>query len=131
MRSTKDVEAYLLRMGRRFHEVGEGTWIVRGEREEAVAVSCAEPLVFCRVGVGPAPAPGTAGREALFERLLTLNASVLVHAAYGLDGQTVVLAAALPLENLDYNELEALLAELDMAATQQLPELRATLGSAS
>lgn len=135
MRTSKDVEAYLLRMGRTYHEVGghdvaeggDGTWMVRVEREETAIVRCSDPLLVTRVDVGPAPAAGAKGREALFEKLLRLNATGLVHAAYGIDDGTVVLAAALPLENLDYNELEALLAELDLAAAQQIPEIRAGL----
>lgn len=127
MRTSKDVEAYLLRMGRRFHEVAEGTWIVRAEREETVAVRCSDPLLVTRLEVGPIPPAGAPDREALFEKLLRLNATALVHAAYGVDDQTLVLAAALPLENLDYNELEALLGEIDEAATHQLPDIRAAL----
>ena len=124
MRSSKDVEAYIIRMGRAFHEVGEGTWIVKAERGDAVAVSCADPLVVARLEVGLLPKDG---REALFDKLLRLNAGALVHAAYGLDGELLVLAAALPLENLDFNELEALLGEIDLAAAQQLPDIRALL----
>jgi len=34
------------------------------------------------------------------------------------------LSAALELENLDYNELGAVVAEFDLAVAQQLPKLR-------
>ncbi len=67
-------------------------------------------------------------REKLFQHLLKLNATALVHSAYGLDGERIVLAAALELENLDYNELDAILAEVDLALVQQLPEIRKLAG---
>jgi hypothetical protein len=80
---------------------------------------------IARVEIGDAP---KANREPLFEHLLRLNATTLVHAAYGLDGDRIVLAAALEMENLDYNELEALLAEFDLALGQQLPKISELAG---
>ena len=47
-----------------------------------------------------------------------------MHAAYGIEGNTIVLSAALELRNLDLNELEAVLADLDMALANQVPDLR-------
>jgi hypothetical protein len=127
MRSNKDVESYLLRMGRPFREAGEGTFVLAIE-SISVAVRVAAPLLLARVEIGAAPKDT---RLSLFEHLLRLNAGALVHAAYGLDGDMVVLAAALELENLDYNELDALLAEIDLALSQQLPKIRELAGHAS
>ena len=120
MRTQKDVEAYLLRMGRPHTEATDGTFVVRVEGG-SVALKVEPPLVLSRVEVGPVP---TTGREALFEHLLGLNGSALVHAAYAIEDGKIVLAAALELENLDYNELDALVAELDLALAQQLPKIR-------
>jgi hypothetical protein len=120
MRTQKDVEAYLLRMGRPHNEASDGTFVVRVEGG-TVAVKVEPPLVLTRVEMGPLP---KTGREALFQHLLVLNATALVHAAYGIDDDKLVLSAALELENLDYNELDALIAELDLALAQQLPKIR-------
>lgn len=121
MRSHKDVEAYLLRMDRKFDEVSEGTYAV-ALGTGTLVVKCAEPLVVARVPIGELPPQA---REALYEHLLRLNATALVHSAYGIDGTGIVLAAALELENLDFNELDALLAEFDLALAEQLPAIRA------
>ena len=51
-------------------------------------------------------------------------ATALVHAAYGIEGESIVLSAALELQSLDLNELEAVLADLDMALANQVPTLR-------
>jgi hypothetical protein len=127
MRSSKDVESYLLRMGRPFKDTDDGTTFVVNIDSVRVAVKLAPPLLLARVEIGAVPAKD---REKLFGHLLKLNATALVHSAYGLDGDRIVLAAALELENLDYNELDAVLAEVDLALVQQLPEIRSLAGHA-
>lgn len=131
MRSNKDVESYLLRMGRPFKEADESTFLV-SVGAVTVAVKVAPPLVLSRCEIGQLPPAGAAGkaREPLYEQLLRLNATALVHGAYGIDGDRIVLAAALELENLDYNELDAILAEMDLALVQQLPKIRELAGGA-
>jgi hypothetical protein len=59
----------------------------------------------------------------LFKRLLEYNASDLMHASYGIEGSTVVLAAALALDNLDPNELDATLSDIDLALAKHIPAL--------
>jgi hypothetical protein len=123
MRSAKDVEAYLTRLNRRFHGVDDqpGTYLIPSDSTH-IALRVDPPLVVLRVNIGDAN-KGDADLP-LFRRLLQLNAKGLVHASYGLDDDRVVLSAALELENLDFNELEAALDEIDIALAQQLPELR-------
>jgi Tir chaperone protein (CesT) family len=128
MRSNKDVEAYLLRMERAFDEASPGTYVVR-VGGVPVALKIDAPLVIARVDIGAIGQK--ADRRGLFEHLLRLNAKELVHCAYGLDGETILLSAALELENLDYNELDAVFAELDLALAQQLPRIRELAGQAS
>ena len=126
MRSNKDVEAYLLRMEKRWQEAGDGTYVVQLEGGSSLAIKCAAPLVLARVELGDV---AKAKREQLYEHVLRLNATALVHTAYGLDGDRVVLSAALELENLDYNELDAVVAEFDLAVSQQLPKIRELAGN--
>jgi hypothetical protein len=113
-------------MSRPYREVSEGTFVVSIE-SIPVALKVDPPLVFARVQIGPVP---KSNEVDLYRHLLTLNASALVHSAYGLDGDTIVLAAALELENLDYNELDAVFAEIDLALVQQLPKIRELAGPA-
>ena len=56
-------------------------------------------------------------------RLLEYNATDLMHVSYGIEGETVVLSAALALENLDLNELEATLSDVDLALARHVPVL--------
>jgi hypothetical protein len=53
-----------------------------------------------------------------------LNATDLVHAAYGLENDRIVLAAALDLDHLGLSELEAVLADMEMALAKHVPVLR-------
>jgi len=125
MRSANDVEAYLGKMNRRYSPVdGEpGTFLVHGGTNMPPAVLRVDPpLVVLQVHVGDVEGSDAANGE-LFRKLLTLNAKSLVHTSFGLEGSRIVLAAALELENLDYNELEATLDELDVTLAQQVPSL--------
>jgi len=124
MRTEKDVEAYLLRLNRRFRALEEqpGTFIVEmGEKTPPLILRVEPPLVVVRVHIGDVDGKGGAEESALFRKLLELNARQLIHAAYGLDDTHIVLSGALELENLDFNELQATLDEIDMALAQQLP----------
>jgi hypothetical protein len=124
MRTEQDVEAYLLRLKRRFGPIDDqpGTFLVESSSGmPPVALRVDPPLVVVRVHIGEVkrgsdPAP-------LFRKLLELNARQLVHASYGLDDEHVVLSSALELENLDFNELQATLDEIDVALAQHVPEL--------
>ena len=81
------------------------------------------PVLVVQVAIGPAPKDDVAAAP-IYKKLLELNASALLHAAYGLENEQIVLAAALELENLDLNELEAVLADIDVALSEHVPALR-------
>jgi hypothetical protein len=123
MRTDKDVEAYLLRLKRRFQSVAAGaaTFLVETGGGPAIAIRVDPPLVVVRVHIGDVEKGATPVE--LFRALLELNARQLVHSSYGLDDGRVVLSSALELENLDFNELQATLDEIDVVLAQQLPEL--------
>ncbi|MFO0678617.1 MAG: hypothetical protein U0169_18940 [Polyangiaceae bacterium] len=124
MRTEKDVEAYLLRLRRRFQPVGDsaGTYLLETTSElPAIAVRVNAPLVVLRVDVVEVT---TRDPLPLFKRLLELNSKSLVFASYGLDGTKIALQSALELENLDFNELQATLDEFELALAQQSPQLR-------
>jgi hypothetical protein len=124
MRTENDVEAYLVRLKRRFRAVeGEpGTFVIdTGEGMPPVAVRVDPPLVVLRTHIGDLKA--NADPIPLFRKLLELNAGELVHASYGLQQDHIVLSNALELENLDFNELQATLDEIDVALAEHVPVL--------
>jgi hypothetical protein len=124
IQSTEDLEGYLARLERRFERAEDGTYLLgMGADRPLVALRLAAPVLVAQVVIGQAPA-GDAAAAPLLRRLLELNATALMHAAYGIERGTIVLSAALELKSLDLNELEAVLADLDMALANQVPALR-------
>jgi hypothetical protein len=83
-------------------------------------VSIAGPVVAFRLKVMDLP---RGSREDLFKTLLSLNTTEMVHGAFGLEGDTVVMVHALELENLDLNEFQAVVDDMSMAVAKHHPSL--------
>ena len=125
IRTNEDLEAQLDRLERKYERVGEGTYLVSaGPGRPPVAMRLAPPVLVLQVEVGALVKKGADTQARLFRRLLELNATSLLHAAFGLEGNSIVLAAALELESVDPNEIEAALADIDMALAEHVPTLR-------
>ena len=125
MKSAEDVESYLLRMDAPHEKVQPGLWLVKVE-DRALAVSIAGPVVAFRLKVLDLP---SAGREELYRTLLTLNTTEMVHGAFGLEGDAIVIVHALELENLDFNEFQAVVDDMTMALAKHQPNLSRFVGT--
>jgi hypothetical protein len=122
--STEDLAAYLTRLDRRFDRVDARTYLVSlGAGNPPAALRVEPPVVLLQVSIGAAPTGSTKLEAALFRRLLELNGTDLMHASYGIENQQIVLGAALELDSLDIGELEAVLANIDMALAAHVPGL--------
>ncbi len=123
MVTREDVESYLLRLDQDFEEIEPGMWAVSTSGDEArMIVHHSPPLLLFRLKVMEVPQDEQQCSE-LFRRLLELNATDLVHGAYGVDEGDVILAAALQLENLDFNEFQATVDSIQMAAATHFEAL--------
>jgi hypothetical protein len=120
MKTREDIESYLLRLGVTSEELGHDVWRLKDNGFENLLVSLAGPVVLFRLKVMDLPA---AGREALFEALLKLNAREMVLATFGVDGNAVVLTCSLPLEDLDFSEFQAVVDDMGMAVSKHYPAL--------
>ena len=123
MRARDDIESYLARAEVPYEEVGEdGMWLVRDSSlGENIAIQAADSLLLFRVKV--LELREVTDRAALYEELLNLNASDLVHGAYGISEDAVVLTCTLQIENLDYNELQAVLDDFSLALANHYEKL--------
>jgi hypothetical protein len=135
IKSNDDLASELVRLNRSFEPAGNaGVYLVSmGVGQPPCALHLSPPVLVAQVQVSPVFALNDRGQAQFFRRLLELNASGLVHAAFAIENAQIVLTAALPLENLDSNELEAVLADLDMALGEHVPalvELAKRLGAA-
>ena len=124
MISREDLESFLIRTEMDHREIGESMWLVDPvkdavEDHPAVVVSLSPPLVIFRASIGTAP-EGDHARLKLYQTLLELNATDLVHGAYGLEGNEVILVDALELQDLDYSEFQASLESLSLAVTSHV-----------
>lgn len=124
MATTEDLEAYLTRLDRRFDKVDARTYLVSlGAGNAPAALRVEPPVVLVQVAIGSAPKGAPGVEAAVFRRLLELNTTDLMHAAYGLEDGQIVLSAALELDTMDIGELEAVLANIDMAIAEHVPGL--------
>jgi len=133
MRTREDIESYLMRSGTAYEAVGgdeHPTWMVKDHSSNGtILVRLAGPIVFFRSKV--LRLDTVTDRTGLFETLLNLNATDMVHASYGIGGDDVVLTCALRLENLDYNEFQGTIDDFSLALTNHhatLAPFRAATG---
>ncbi len=125
MVTREDVVNFLNRMEMDFEEVSEGMWLAYPDEEQGgtpLVISYAPPLLVFRLKVLDVPRDGDKCTQ-LYKRLLQANASEMVHAAYGLEEEDVILTDSLQLENLDFNEFQATVDSFHMAMATQLEAL--------
>jgi hypothetical protein len=121
--SLEDVEALLMRLDRSFQKVEDTLVISLGVNQTPVAIRISDPVLVLQVEVGPTPS-SDAAKLRLYQKLLELNGSALLHSGYALMSNTIVLVSALELSSLDQNELEAVLADFDLALAEHVALLR-------
>jgi hypothetical protein len=115
MVTREDIESYLLRMQMDADEVEPGMWVVPSGVEGAnLVLHHSPPLLLLRAKVLAVPPDGSRCTE-LYRRLLELNATDLLHGAYGIEENDVILTDALELENLDFNEFQAAIDSIQLA----------------
>lgn len=125
-----DVQSWLDRLdggSLQVRELEPDIWVAQNSDGAEVVVHYAPPVVLLRVRVMELPAEPERQAE-LFRQLLEFNAHDLVHGAYGLEGQHVVLADALELDDLDYSEFEASYDSVTLALASHLNALAAYRG---
>ena len=122
MVTREDVESFLLRMELEVEEVEKGMWVVRSGNGASMVVHYSPPLVLLRTKVLDVP-EDQARCTGLYRRLLELNATDLVHGAYGIEENDIILSESLELENLDFNEFQASVDSMQLAVASHLESL--------
>jgi hypothetical protein len=120
MATRDDIEHYLLQMEYPFESIEAHMWVIRNTSN--VVVTYEPPLVIFRMKLMEVP---NKRREDFFKLLLELNATHMIHGAYGIEDDNVVLIDTLQSEHLDFNEFQATLEALLLASTQDYPKLKA------
>jgi hypothetical protein len=121
MAETK-IEQYLIDLMLTYREVDKNIWYLDDEEHnpEGIAIMYIDPLVIFRTVVMEVPKER---RLELFTRLLELNASDMVHGAYALEKDRIVLIDTLEYDTMDYTEFRATLDAFSLALSQHYPVL--------
>ena len=117
MDAKEKLEGYFSKLGLTFQQIAENTWVVTddGAGVHQVVVMVDDPIVVVRVTVMPLPSKN---REIFFETVLRMNGSDLVHIAYAIEGEHLILSNSFLLETLDLEEIQAVVDEIGMALIQ-------------
>jgi hypothetical protein len=118
MMITKEkIEGYLVKLSLSFQEAGGSSWVVSDPEKglENLLVMIVDSHVIMRSNVMGVPADGKA---LLFEELLRLNATDMVHGAYGIDGTDIVILDTLELDTLDIEEFQASIDAIGLALAE-------------
>lgn len=116
------IESYLINLGLSFENVEENSWIINDEEKglEQVLILLEEPLLIIRVKIMGVPGKE---RETFYRELLELNARDLLHGAYALDGEDVILIDTLLSGTLDLEEFQTSLDGIGLALAEHYPLL--------
>ena len=125
MVSQEAVEGFLIRMDLDYEEVDEGMFLAHGENGAAgVVVHHSDPVLVLRLKMMDLPGASGQVLAELYRTLLELNATDIVHGAYGIEEGELILTDTLELENLDFTELQASIESLQLAASSHMGTIR-------
>lgn len=116
------IEQYLIDLMLTYQQIDSNLYLLDDEDHalQGVVVMQAEPLVVVRAEIMDVPSDNLLG---LFRTLLELNATDIVHGAYALDNDKIVLIDTLQYNSLSYEEFRATLDSFSLALTQHYPIL--------
>jgi hypothetical protein len=116
------IEQYLIDLMITYQQVGKNMWLLDDEERslQGVAIMQAEPLVIIRAEVMDVPKNNLLE---LYTKLLELNATDVIHGAYALDKNKIILLDTLQYESMDNEDFRATLDSFSMALTDHYPIL--------
>ncbi len=122
-----DLESFLIRMDMDWNEVDEGMFLVQSP-SGGVVVHFSDPVLLVRLKVMDLP-NGESDLSDLYRTLLELNATDIVHGAYGIENGELILSDTLELQTLDFEELQASVESLQFAAASHLGRIKDLAGA--
>jgi hypothetical protein len=127
MVTREDLESFLIRMDVDGQEVDEGMYLIRSRNGgPGVVAHHSPPLLVLRMKVMDLPIGN--GMTELYRTLLELNATDVVHGAYGIEENELILSDTLELETLDFLEFQASIESMQLAAASHLERIKTLSG---
>jgi hypothetical protein len=116
------IEKYLIDLMLSYRTIDANLWLLDDEEHTlaGVAVMQAEPLVIIRAEIMDVPKNNLLE---LFTKLLELNAADVIHGAYALDKNKIVLIDTLHYETMGYEDFRAALDSFSLALSDHYPIL--------
>ena len=125
MQEYENIENFFLDMDLPYEQLDEGMWVIMSPNLGNLVVYVTGTALSFRVKLFEF----TEDSSALYRRLLELNATEMVHGAYGIEDNAVVIVDSLELEHLDANEFRATIESIGLAMTSHYPVLSALISS--
>jgi hypothetical protein len=121
-KNAEKIEQYLIDLMLTYREIGQDIWLLEDPEHdlEGTVIMYNDPLVIFRVQVMEVPRDR---RLELFTTLLELNASDMLHGAYALEKDKIVLIDTLEYDGMDFAEFRATLDSFGLALVQHYPIL--------
>ena len=119
MATREDIERYLIQIQHPHETIKENIWVMHDAAN--IVITYMPPLVIFRAKIMEVPQQN---REAFFRLLLELNATQMIHGAYGIEDDSIVLIDTLQGENMDLNEFQSTLDSLSLAISQDYQKLK-------
>lgn len=118
------LEGYLITLGLSFEKLEENAWLINEPSKglDNVMIYLDSPVVVVRVNVMSVP---KTRREEFFREVLVLNTADLVHGAYALDGEKLILIDTHLIGTLDIEELQTTMDAFSLALSQHFNKLSA------
>jgi len=122
MADNSKIEQYLIDMMVTYQQADKNLWLLDDEEHslQGVAIMQAEPMVIIRAEVMNVPKNNLLE---LYTKLLELNAVDVIHGAYALEKNKIVLIDTLHYDTLDYEDFRAVLESFSMALAEHYPIL--------
>ena len=127
MVTREDLESFLIRMDLEWDEVDEGMFLIQSPSGDVV-LHLSDPVLLLRLKVMDLP-DHEPHMWKMYRVLLELNATDIVHGAYGIEEGELILSDTLELETLDFEELQASVESLQYAASSHLNRIRTLSGA--
>lgn len=107
----------MIDMNLKYEEIDDNTWMIEDDLShiDNIIIKLLEPIVLFRVKIMPI---AKENKLEFYEKLLELNVNDLLHGAYGIENESVVLVDTLQAENLDINEFQSTIESIGLALTQ-------------
>ena len=122
MLNKEKLESFFVELNLSYEEKKKNVWVVFGEDKglENVIIMLEDPIVIIRVKVMDMPKENQC---ALYEEILRLNATDMIHGAYALEGSSVILINTLLAATMDIEELQASIDAIGLALAQHYEKL--------